>query len=81
MEDAPRSPNGRPARLYVLTGLPGSGKSTYARTQLGRCVRVSLDDWRKMMSGQDYHPEYEPMVAEAARGRGFGLRLRGGPRR
>jgi predicted kinase len=62
-----QSPLGRPARLYVLTGIPGSGKSTYARTQLGRCVRVSLDDLRKMMSGHDYHAEYEPMVAEAAR--------------
>jgi predicted kinase len=58
---------GRPARLYVLTGIPGSGKSTYARDHLGRCVRVSLDDLRKMMSGRDYHAEYEPMVAEAGR--------------
>jgi predicted kinase len=67
VEETPRSSLGRPARLYVLTGIPGSGKSTYARNHLGRCVRVSLDDLRKMMSGRDYHPEYEPMVAEAAR--------------
>ena len=56
---------GRPSRLYVLTGIPGSGKSTYARNNLGRCVRVSLDDLRKMMSGRDYHAEYEPIVTEA----------------
>jgi predicted kinase len=67
VEDVPRSPLGRSARLYVLTGIPGSGKSTYARNHLGRCVRVSLDDLRKMMSGRDYHAEYEPMVAEAGR--------------
>ncbi len=58
---------GRAARLYVLTGIPGSGKSTYARQQLGGCVRVSLDDLRKMMSGLDYHAEYEPMVIAAGK--------------
>lgn len=63
----PQTGLGRPARLYVLTGIPGSGKSTYARTHLGCCVRVSLDDLRMMMSGRDYQPDYEPIVAEAGK--------------
>lgn len=67
MERAGPETLGRPARLYVLTGIPGSGKSTYARDHLGRCVRISLDDLRKMMSGRDYQADYEPLVAEAGR--------------
>jgi predicted kinase len=53
-------------RLYVLTGLPGSGKTTYARQHLSGAVRISLDDLRLMMSGVAYDPRYEPMVATAA---------------
>jgi predicted kinase len=56
----------RPARLYVLTGLPASGKTTYARRELAGAVRVSLDDLRLMMSGVSYDARYEPMVAAAA---------------
>ena len=59
---------GRPARLYVMAGIPGSGKSTYAREQLGHCARVSFDDLRRMMSGTDYALDYEPMVIEAQDG-------------
>ncbi|HEY3107557.1 MAG TPA: ATP-binding protein [Chloroflexota bacterium] len=57
---------GGPPRLYVLTGLPGSGKTTYARRELAGAVRVSLDDLRLMMSGVAYDARYEPMVATAA---------------
>src|SRR5438876_1120917 len=56
----------RPPRLYVLVGLPGSGKSTYARRELPGVARISLDDLRMMMSGVAYDARYEPLVAEAA---------------
>ena len=50
----------------MLTGLPGSGKTTYARRALARAVRISLDDLRLMMSGVAYDARFEPMVATAA---------------
>ena len=50
--------------LFVLVGLPGSGKSTYARRQLACCARVSLDDIRLMLSGQAYYAPFEPLVSE-----------------
>lgn len=57
---------GRTPRLYVLTGLPGAGKTTYAQRHLAGAVRISLDDLRLMMSGSAYHAGYEPMVVVAA---------------
>ena len=47
--------------LYLLAGLPGSGKSTYARTleHVG-VVRVSIDEWiidRHGQVGVDYQAE------------------------
>ena len=50
----------------MLTGLPGSGKTTYARRALASAVRISLDDLRLMMSGVAYDPGREPLVAAAA---------------
>jgi predicted kinase len=64
--DRPDLPGARAPRLYVLVGLPGSGKSTYARGELQGVARVSLDDLRMMMSGVAYDARYEPLVAEAA---------------
>jgi predicted kinase len=52
-------------RLYVLVGLPGSGKTTYARRRLPNAIRISLDDLRLMMSGRTYDERYEPAVAAA----------------
>lgn len=53
----------RPPRLYLLVGVPGCGKSTYARQQLRHCLRISLDDLRLMLSGTFYDRTIEPAVA------------------
>lgn len=54
----------RMPRFYVLVGLPGSGKTTYAR-RLPNTIRISLDDFRLMMSGRTYDERYESAVAAA----------------
>jgi len=47
--------------LYLLAGLPGSGKSTYARTlEHAGVVRVSIDEWMLDRHGEigiDYRVE------------------------
>ena len=48
-----------------MVGVPGSGKTTYARKQFPDALRVSLDDLRVMLSGRLYDPRNEPMVAVA----------------
>lgn len=52
-------------RFYVMVGIPGSGKSTYARRFLGGAYRISLDDIRKMITGRDYEESAEPAVVVA----------------
>jgi len=54
-----------PARLFVLVGIPGCGKTTYARKYLAHALRVSLDDLRLMLSGRPYDPRVEPIVRVA----------------
>lgn len=51
-----------PARLYVMVGIPGSGKTSYARLHLPHALRVSFDDLRLMMTGQAYVKRFEPLV-------------------
>jgi predicted kinase len=53
---------GRGPRLYLLVGVPGSGKSTYARTELADKWRVCLDDLRFMLSRDPYAPSLQPVA-------------------
>jgi predicted kinase len=46
-----------------MVGLPGSGKTTYARRRLGQALRISLDDLRLMLTGRTFDPRVEPAVA------------------
>jgi predicted kinase len=53
------------SRMFVLVGIPGSGKTTYARALLAGAVRISLDDLRMMLAGVAFDPRVEPMVRAA----------------
>jgi len=56
--------------LHVLVGMPGSGKTSFYRARLTckeasplcGAVRVSLDDFRKQCTGQEYITGFEPFV-------------------
>lgn len=58
---APRSDQ---RRFFVLVGIPGSGKSTYAKLFLPSALRVSLDDIRLMLSWQTFVAKLEPVVVD-----------------
>jgi predicted kinase len=60
-------------RFYVMVGIPGSGKSTYARRHLSQAYRISLDDIRMMMTGQDYDPVAERAVVVAGHAMRYAL--------
>lgn len=49
--------------MWLMVGLPGSGKSTYARKHLAGKWRVCLDDIRCMLSVNDpYNPSFQPVA-------------------
>jgi predicted kinase len=50
----------------VLVGIPGAGKTTYARKQIPRALRISLDDLRLMFTGRTFEPRVEAAVEVAA---------------
>ena len=57
------------ARLIVTRGLPGSGKTTYARTLQPRVVRVNRDDLRRMLHGRRFltqWAEWQVTIAQRA---------------
>jgi predicted kinase len=48
--------------VFILKGLPASGKTTYARAMEG-CRRVNKDDLRAMFDNGRYSPENERLIA------------------
>ncbi len=53
----------------MLVGIPGSGKSTYAKQVIAKdpsnWVRVNNDDLRAMMNGSVWSQDYEKMITDA----------------
>lgn len=45
-----------------MVGIPGSGKTTYARRYLGHALRISFDELRLMLSGVAYDSRNESRV-------------------
>jgi predicted kinase len=54
------------SRLYVMVGIPGAGKTTYAREKLGHALRICYDDLRLMLGGRSFDLRIEPAVVVAA---------------
>lgn len=56
-------------KVEMLVGIPGSGKSTYAKQVVAKdpsnWVRVNNDDLRAMMNGSVWSSDYEKMVTDA----------------
>jgi predicted kinase len=48
-----------------MVGVPGSGKTTYARKAFPNALRISLDDLRLMLCGRTFDAKIEPAVAIA----------------
>lgn len=64
------------AKLIIFVGLPGSGKTTFwskngpdwgGSGKFEETVRISLDDFRKIETGEDFVPSFEPEVHKWAR--------------
>lgn len=56
-------------KVEMLVGIPGSGKSTYAKQVVAKdpsnWVRVNNDDLRAMMNGSVWSADYEKIVTDA----------------
>lgn len=64
------------AELILLVGLPGSGKSTYANEDRGHVV-ICPDDFRRILTGQDYYKPAEESVWSHVKTSARALLLRG----
>ncbi len=49
-------------RFYLMIGIPGSGKTSVARSQFSQALRASFDDVRLMLTGKFYVAEIELIV-------------------
>jgi predicted kinase len=49
-------------KMIMLVGLPGSGKTTYLERFPEDAVRLSLDDFRWLMTGKEFHLPFEPVA-------------------
>ncbi len=45
-----------------MVGIPGSGKTTVAKSQFAHALRASFDDVRLMLTGKHFQPRLEPIV-------------------
>lgn len=56
-------------KVEMLVGIPGSGKSTYAKQIVAKdpsnYVRINNDDLRAMMNGSVWSADYEKMITDA----------------
>jgi predicted kinase len=56
-------------KVEMLVGIPGSGKSTYAKQVISKdpsnWVRINNDDLRAMMNGSVWSQDYEKMITDA----------------
>jgi len=56
-------------KVEMLVGIPGSGKSTYAKQVVAKdpsnWVRINNDDLRAMMNGSVWSQDYEKMITDA----------------
>lgn len=49
--------------LYLMVGIQGSGKTTFARRYFPDALRISLDDIRMMLSGKSFRQDFEKPVS------------------
>src|SRR5579864_3379991 len=56
-------------KVEMLVGIPGSGKSTYAKQVIAKdpanWARVNNDDLRAMLNGSVWSADYEKMITDA----------------
>lgn len=55
-------------KLYIMKGLPASGKTRYCREHLNHCVRVNRDALRWMVYNKAWNPKREDEVTNVEHG-------------